>query len=222
MNLELDHVFVCAQPGAPEAEELVRFGLREGPSNTHPGQGTACRRFPFLNAMIELVWVNDPIEAQSELTRPTRLWERWSRRYSGSSPFGVCLRPAAGSEEGQPSPGGAPFPGWAYKPTYLPAPLKFHIGDAQLAEPMWVYMDFMRRAQREAHFVEHPIGIREFTGLILNTPMPFESETSSIIETNGVFCVRLAPEPLLEIEFDGRQSNRSHDFRSALPLVFHF
>jgi len=30
MRIELDHVFVCTAPGAPEAEEFVRFGLREG------------------------------------------------------------------------------------------------------------------------------------------------------------------------------------------------
>ena len=47
MRIELDHLFVCAAPGAPEAEELVRFGLREGPPNQHPGQLTANRRFAF-------------------------------------------------------------------------------------------------------------------------------------------------------------------------------
>jgi hypothetical protein len=57
MRIELHHLFVCAAPGAPEAEELVRFGLREGPPNQHPGQGTANRRFAFSNAMIEVLWV---------------------------------------------------------------------------------------------------------------------------------------------------------------------
>lgn len=80
MVIELDHVFICTDPGAPEAEELVRFGLREGPPNRHPGQGTANRRFGFANAMIELFWVNDAREAQSECTRRTLLWERWSGR----------------------------------------------------------------------------------------------------------------------------------------------
>jgi len=55
MQIELDHLFVCTAPGAPEAERLVQFGLREGPPNQHPGQGTANRRFTFANAMIELV-----------------------------------------------------------------------------------------------------------------------------------------------------------------------
>ncbi len=53
MRIELDQLFLCTDPGAPEAEELVQFGLREGPTNQHAGQGTANRRFAFANAMIE-------------------------------------------------------------------------------------------------------------------------------------------------------------------------
>src|SRR5437899_5800140 len=82
MAFELDHVIICADSDAPEAERLIQFGLREAPPNQHPGQGTANRRFFFANAMIELLWVRDPAEAQSERTRRTLLWERWS----GSAP----------------------------------------------------------------------------------------------------------------------------------------
>jgi len=56
MNIELDHVFVCASPTAPEAEEFIRFGLHKGLANEHPGQGTSCRRFSFADTMIELFW----------------------------------------------------------------------------------------------------------------------------------------------------------------------
>ena len=73
MTVELDHVFVCVAPDAPEADLLVAFGLLEGTPNTHPGQGTANRRFYFRNAMLELVWVRDEDEAQSPLIAPTRL-----------------------------------------------------------------------------------------------------------------------------------------------------
>ena len=73
MGIELDHLFVCAAPGAPEAEKLIQFGLREAPPNQHPGQGAPCRRFAFANAMIELIWVNDTNEAQNESTKRTLL-----------------------------------------------------------------------------------------------------------------------------------------------------
>jgi hypothetical protein len=50
----VDHFFVCCAAGAPEAEALTQRGLREGSSNTHPGQGTANRRFFFENLYLEV------------------------------------------------------------------------------------------------------------------------------------------------------------------------
>ena len=47
-TMHLDHIFIRARPGAPEAEALKAFGLTEGSPNRHPGQGTANRRFFFL------------------------------------------------------------------------------------------------------------------------------------------------------------------------------
>jgi hypothetical protein len=106
MQIELDHLFVCTAPCAPEAEKLAQFGLHEGPPNQHPGQGTACRRFSFANAMIELFWVSEAREAQSESTRRTLLWERWSGRQGNASPFAICVRPV------NPQDTGSPFPAW--------------------------------------------------------------------------------------------------------------
>jgi hypothetical protein len=40
-----------------------------------------------------------------------------------------------------------------------------NIGEAGVEEPMWVYLNFMQRVQREQWFIEHPIGIRQITGL---------------------------------------------------------
>ena len=57
----------------------------------------------------------------------------------------------------------SPFPAWRYLPPYLPDPLVMHLGEAGVEEPMWVYLDFMQRCNREQQFVEHPIGIREIT-----------------------------------------------------------
>src|ERR1700759_3284416 len=87
---EIDHVFICTSAGGSEADQLVAFGLTEGSRNHHPGQGTANRRFFFENAMLELLWVEDAEEARSEAVRRLALWERWSQRNLGASPFGIC------------------------------------------------------------------------------------------------------------------------------------
>lgn len=214
MRVELDHVFVCTAPGAPEAESFVQFGLHEGPPNQHLGQGTACRRFAFANAMIELFWVSNSREAQGQSARRTLLWERWSGRQASASPFGICLRPGD-SEDCTP-----PFPGWDYHPVYLPDPLFMHIGDAGIEEPMWVYLGFLRRQQREEWFIEHSIGVREITGLTLTTPVPLRSPASQEILESGILATRSGTQHLLEIEFDHTRRKQSADFRPHLPLIF--
>src|ERR1700740_2060108 len=207
MQIELDHLFVCTALGAPEAEKLVEFGLHEGPPNQHPGQGTACRRFSFANAMIELFWVSDAAEAQNEKTRRTMLWERWSGRDGSASPFGICLRPADSHATGP------PFPAWEYRPGYLPDPLLFHIGEAGITEPMWVYMGFLQRSHRESQFVEHPVGIREITSLTLTTTAPLLSAASQKIIEDGVLSAQVGAKSLLEIEFDNHRRQQTKDFR---------
>jgi hypothetical protein len=216
MGFELDHFFVCTAPGTPAGDELVRLGLREEPPNRHPGQGTANRRFAFANAMFELVWVCDAQEAQSESSRRTLLWERWSGREGKASPFGFCFRPAA-SENQVP-----PFPAWEYRPAYLPDPLAMHIGETSVEEPMWVYLSFMRRANREHQFMEHPIGIREITGLIVTTIAPLSSSVSQSVVQSGVLSTRTGSEHLLEIYFDAARRKETLDLRPHLPIIFRF
>lgn len=214
MRIELDHLFVCTAPGAPEADKLVQFGLPEGPPNQHSGQGTANRRFAFANAMIELLWVSDAREAQNQNTARTLLWERWSRRDDNASPFGICLRPVDSQDTGP------PFPAWEYRPLYLSDPLSMHIGEAGIEEPMWVYLSFMRRVHREQQFTEHPIGTREITRLTLTTPVPFSSKVSQKVVESGILATRMGSTSLLEIEFDGNRRKQYTDFRPHLPFVF--
>jgi hypothetical protein len=214
MRVELDHVFVCTSVDAPAAEHLRQFGLHEGPSNRHSGQGTASRRFAFNNAMLELVWVVNEQEARSKRARRTHLWERWSGRNTTASPFGICVRPADPGDTRTP-------PGtWNYQPSYLPAPLAMHIGEAGLEEPMWVYLGFQRRAQWEQRFVEHPIGLREVTGLSITCPAPPRSTISRVVLNSQVLTVEVGPESLLTLEFDRARRGEFADFRPHLPVRF--
>jgi hypothetical protein len=129
---------------APEAAALSRLGLKEGPANTHPGQGTASRRFLFSNAYLELLWVRDENEARSEGIQRTRLWDRWSLRGQGACPFGIVLRPNGDALAQQP-----PFPTWTYAPSYLPAGLTIDIAvDTPLTEPEFFYLGFQRGRAR--------------------------------------------------------------------------
>jgi hypothetical protein len=221
MPVELDHCILFASAGAPEADRLIEFGLTEGSANTHPGQGTANRRFFFQNAYLELLWVDDPAEAQSERVRRMGLWERWSRRASGVCPLGVGFRPAAGG-------GTAPFPAWEYRPSYLPDPLAIYMATNSdvVTEPLLFYLAFSRRpdpndlVRRQPR--EHAAGVQEITRVRVSVGQggAASAELRAAEEAcNGLSFVS-ANENLLEVGFDGEKGGQSADFRPALPLVF--
>jgi Glyoxalase-like domain len=218
--LEIDHLFIWADVGGPEAERLVAFGLTEGAPNSHPGQGTACRRFFFRNAYLELVWVHDPAEAQGVPVAPTRIWSRWVGRRTGASPFGLGLRPA------QSGASGVPFPVWEYRPAYLPAPLAVHVGrDVPLSEPFLFHLGFARRPDDPGwptrQPLEHATGFAEVTGVRLAGPgLGHPSEAGRAVALLAMVALADASEHLAEVTFDGGGQRRVEDFRPVLPLVF--
>jgi hypothetical protein len=200
---------------------LVQFGLTEGASNTHPGQGTACRRFFFRNAMLELLWVKDQTEAGSDAVRPTHLLDRWLERSGNASPFGICLRPS------QPIHQEVPFSGWKYRPPYLPEGLSIHVADnaAVLAEPILFYLTFAQRPDTlpSTQPLDHPIRFQEITGLRVTSPQS-EPASSGVaaLEHLDIATFVSGREHCIEIEFDGRTQSNTTDFRPHLPLVFHW
>lgn len=212
----LDHLMLFCAKGAPEADALVHLGITEGPPNTHPGQGTANRRFFFQNAYLELVWVNDDIEARGEAVRRTQLWERWANRLTGACPFGVVLR--SDSADG-PLP---PFSAWAYRPTYLPAGLTIDVAEGvPLTEPAIFYLGFAG-ARRGTHDATrcHRLHLERITEVTIDTPVSgSRSEAVQWLEASGVLSLQPAERWLLRITFEGRRSGASADLRPALPLI---
>jgi hypothetical protein len=217
--IELDHIFVWASPGGEEARALVEFGLSEGTPNTHPGQGTACRRFFFRNCYLELLWVTDPAEAQSATIRPAYLWERWNARGT-ACPFGLCFRP--GAQECS-----IPFPTWEYRPPYLPESWSFHAGTnaGVLNEPILFYLPFSRRSDSASaprkQVVEHAAGFRELTRVELICPHAdgFSPAFEALLST-GAILRRAGVGQWVEMGFDGESKGQVADFRPGLPIVF--
>jgi hypothetical protein len=206
---------VLCSKGAPEAEALIRLGLSEGSPNTHPGQGTACRRFFFGNAYLELLWVSDAEEAQSPLSRQTRLFERWSARQRGASPFGVVLRP---SSEGSSAP---PFPSWPYCPQYLPQNLSFGVAvGTLLSEPELFYFGLPRRAgDKREEAVEQKAPWREVTSVRICVPGP-PTAALQAVEAAGLVSFPTASEALMVLGFaKTAEETGSVDLRPELPLV---
>jgi hypothetical protein len=218
--VELDHVFILCAVDAPEADALCRLGLKEGPPNTHPGQGTACRRFLFRNAYVELLWVCDESEARSKGVQRTRLWERWCQRGQAACPFGIVLRPNDNARADEP-----PFPTWAYTPSYLPAGLAIDVAvDTPLNEPEFFYLGFQRGRTRPVHEpVAHAIGATVITDVRIGTPVPgHQSMAAQSAEVGGVLSFSASSDHVLGLTFDGAKTGRTADLRPDLPLVVHW
>jgi len=223
MPVELDHIFVCVAHNANEAIRLITFGLTEGAPNVHQGQGTACRRFFLRNGYLELLWVRDPTEAQSETPRRTRLWERWKRRANGACPFGLGFRP--GSQQ----IGSPPFAAWEYRPPYLPEPWSIQVAENSdvLNEPMLFHLPFAQRPDSHARDkrqpLEHAAGLREISRVEWVRPGPQKiSSALQAVKSARLVRVREGTESFIELGFDGEAQGYKADFRPVLPLVFHW
>jgi hypothetical protein len=221
--IAFDHFFICTAMGAPEAEHLISLGLREGRSNTHPGQGTANRCFFFENFMLELLWVENPAEAQSEVIVPTRLWERWNGRWSPTDrrssqvacPFGVCLRSETSVQ--------LPFSTWDYRPPYLldTSTLSMANNSNDVTEPLLFHLYPCKRPSHQP--LDHPLGLRKLTRISLsgpygNAPSPELLSLCKILSLD-LDCV---PEHVVKLGFDDELQQQQIDCRPGLPLIISY
>ena len=199
-------------------DRLVELGFREGSPNVHPGQGTRNRRFFFDNAMLELIWVENPDEAGSSLIAPTRLWERSRASETGASPFGLCLRQTRADEP-------LPFATWPYQPPYLPPGLAIPIAaDTTANEPLLFVNPVGARPDRfpvdRREPLDHSAGVREISCVTITIAGDASlSRAFQTVERLGLVRIKRADEPLLELTFDDALSPPC-DLRPSLPLLF--
>ena len=217
--MELDHVFILCDEGAPEAAALTRLGLREGSPNTHPGQGTACRRFFFANAYLELLWVDDVALAGREPVKRTRLLDRWALRRAGACPFGVILRAAFDKVEAKP-----PFPTWRYTPPYMPEGLAIDIAEGTpIGEPGIFYVALPKaRGPRGEQPIDHEPPLNIVNRVAIAGPLPNERSTASqALVDAGLVAFDDTSAYLVTMDF-AASPDTTLDLRPELPLVLRY
>lgn len=211
MTLHLHHVYVCTSVGAPEAVDLLDAGLVEGSPNTHPGQGTANRRFFFESGFLELLWVHDAREAQSMPATPIKLWDRWAERGRAASPFGICFSSAEGADPI------LPFPCMAYRPDYLSDGRHFLFADElPLSEPEIFVLSWPQvPSSPVTEPTRHPLGLREMRSVSVGLSEP-DSISSSLqaIRDAGLIKTHRSATPEIVIEFTAPK-----EVRRAIPAL---
>lgn len=212
----LDHVFIMCDVDTPGATALSHLGLDEMAGNTHPGQGTACRRFSLAEQYLELLWVCDKDEARSDGVRPTQLWERWARRRTGACPFGLVFR-ADASEPSTP-----PFRTWTYAPRYLPAGLGTEVGcDAPIDGPAFFFVPFVRSSRGRSPARLGAYTASAVTNVGIGGPGEFpESDVLRWAQEMGLLSFTRPDAFELTLALDNAQTGRRADVRPDLPLVF--
>jgi glyoxalase-like protein len=195
-RFELDHVFVVASAGAPETDGLVASGFTEGSPNTHPGQGTACRRVFFENAYLELLWLEDLTEACSSRIERTGLAAR-AGNTAGASQVGICLRAVSGS----PTP--LPIETWSYRPPYLSesVSIPMAVNSAELHEPLLFFLP--SHSERQQQEYTHRNGTRLITDLSITVAggQDFSPELEWLA-SSGCVRVERGVEESVTIELD--------------------
>jgi hypothetical protein len=197
MSLQVHHVFVCSDLGAPEAKALIDAGLIEGSGNVHAGQGTANRRFFFQRGFLELLWVYEVAEAMSDQSAPTQLWERWSRRKLDANRFGLCF-----ASEQRVQASALPFPTRSYQPEYLSADRSILFADKlSLQEPEIFLLDWPQARTRSSEPREHQLGLLELKSVSIGLPRNVISPTLPRIAEAGLFSVHESEQAELVLDF---------------------
>lgn len=156
--MEIDHIFIFTDTKGKVADQLVSFGLTEGSSRIHKGQGTTNRKFYFENFFLGILWVHDENETKSDLVKPTGLWQRANYQTNNFSPFGLCLVNTDETDN-------LFEKSLKYQPDYFPAGLSIDIltNENQPELPWTFRLPFKEHKKNEVEPTAHANGIKRLT-----------------------------------------------------------
>lgn len=160
--MKADHIFIFAESGKV-ADKLVEFGLVEGSSRIHTGQGTINRKFYFENFFLEILWVHNEKEIKSDLVRPIGLWERADHKRNEFSPFGLCI---VNDEDNN-----SLFENsYKYQPDYFPGGMLIEIlkNENQPQLPWTFRLPFKGQKKNDTEPKDHKNGIKSLTKVTFN------------------------------------------------------
>jgi len=157
--MDIDHIFIFTDDNGKIADDLVQFGLTEGSSRIHVGQGTTNRKFYFDNFFLEVLWVHNEKELKSDITKQTGLWQRADLN-STNSPFGLCVVNTAETINLFEN-------AFKYQPAYFPVGLNIDIlkNEQNLNLPWTFRLPFKGQKKNKTEPTEHKCRLKKLTGV---------------------------------------------------------
>ena len=197
-------------------DRLVAAGFEEGPPNEHPGQGTACRRVFFRSSFIELMWLEDVLDASFPLVSPTGLGAR-AQMLDGVSRMGIGLRPTGEKPEQ------LPVETWSYRPPYLPESMAIQVAanSSALQEPLIFFMPWSPGWSQPDRV--HPNGAQAVTDLLLTIPQGVDlSPELQWLGGSGCVDVESGKHERLSVSLDGGVQGKTICLSPAAPLCLNW
>jgi hypothetical protein len=156
--MDINHIFIFTDSKGKVADQLVSFGLAEGSSRIHAGQGTTNRKFYFENFFLEILWVHDENEIKNNLVKPIGLWQRANYQTNNCSPFGLCIVNTDETDN-------LFEKSLKYQPIYFPAGLSIDIlpNENQPELPWTFRLPFKGQKKNEGEPTAHANGIKRLT-----------------------------------------------------------
>jgi hypothetical protein len=153
-----DHIFIFTDQQGKIGDQLVEFGLKEGSNRVHVGQGTTNRKFYFENFFLEILWVHDETEINSEPIKPTGLWQRANYQSNDFSPFGLCIVNTDKTDRLFEN-------AFKYQPAYFPEGMTIDIlkNEFQPNFPWTFRLPFKGQKKNEIEPINHENGIYQLT-----------------------------------------------------------
>ncbi len=212
--MQIDHIFIFSDNVGEEADALADFGLTEGSSRVHPGQGTVNRKFYFQNFFLEILWVNNEEEVRSKQTSITKLWERSQFATSGYSRFGLCLVNTEDTD--------ILFAhNTKYQPAYFPEGMAIDIitHEENPALPMTFRLPYRGGKEPVDEPTNHRVGTKQLTHAIFGVPeLKANNSFTHFFENTEAIAFEPSDKPTLTLEFNQNTSGRTQEF-SALNLI---
>jgi len=206
----IDHIYIFSDKGQ-ETDKLVKFGLTEGSGRKHQGIGTANRRVFFENFYLEILWVQNPKEAQS--VNSLGIWERSNYQTNSYSRFGICLKNTEDTD--------SIFTGsMKWQPDFLP---QGSVVDLITNEKMpWIFR--LPRYPKRLNITEpiyHKIEIGQLTKAVFHLKSLDFEEILSKIEKHSILEFHQSLEECLILDFDNRQQGKTQKF-PELSLIINY
>jgi hypothetical protein len=156
--MDIDHIFIFTDLEHKVVDELISFGLHPNESRINLGQGTTNRTFTFENFFLEIVWVHNQNEIESELVKPTGLWERAAFSNNNFAPFGLIVLNNESSDHLFEN-------AYKYQPSYFEEGRAFEIlqNSVHPGLPWTCRMPFRREKPIKTTPINHPNKIKTLT-----------------------------------------------------------